>query len=277
MASSTFRFNAPIARRIIDPNFKKTHGLERHLFLVPVRDIPEDLPLDPNARRPNTNKRVYKKVEQSLLDKGVEPGTFHLKNHGIIVVARSVKQLAEDENMYEVKLGDGHGVLDGGHTYKLITKHNKIGDLPENQYVQVEVRVGVPDDWIPELSGGLNTSVQVQDMSLDHLAGAFDWIKKALADEPYFNEIAWSENDPGAYDARDLISLMYLFNIDLFPNDQDELPIAAYEKKSEALKAFENDADHFKRMRPILKDILKLYDTIAKEARDIWNDSKPDA
>jgi hypothetical protein len=276
MASSSFQFRAPIARRIIDPNFKKTHGTERHLFLVPVQAVPDGLPLDPNARRPNTNKRVYKKVEQSLLNKGVEPGTFHLKNHGLIIVARSVKQSAEDEELYEVKLGDGHGILDGGHTYQLITKHKKIGDLPENQYVQIEVRIGLPDEWIPELSGGLNTSVQVQDMSLDHLAGAFDWIKKELQDEPYFTEIAWSENDPGAYDARDIISLMYLFNVDLFPNDQDELPIAAYEKKSEALKAFERDAEHFKRMRPILKDILKLHDIVASSARDIWNDSKQD-
>jgi hypothetical protein len=276
LATSTFQFRAPIARRIIDPNFKKIHGTERHLFLVPVQEVPDDLPLDPNARRPNTNKRVYKKVEQSLLNKGVEPGTFHLKNHGLIIVARSVKQLA-DEDHYEVKLGDGHGILDGGHTYQLITKHKKIGDLPENQYVQIEVRIGLPDEWIPELSGGLNTSVQVQDMSLDHLAGAFDWIKKDLESEPYFKEIAWSENDPGAYDARDIISLMYLFNVDLYPNDQDDLPIAAYEKKSEALKAFERDADNFKRMRPILKDILELHDTIAKQARDIWNESKQDA
>lgn len=274
MVNSTFRFTAPIARRIIDPSFKKTHGMERHVFIVPVREMPEGLPFEANARRPNTKKRVYKLVEKSLLNKLGEPGTFHLKNKGITVVARSVEEVSE--GVYDVKLKKGvHGVLDGGHTYALILKHKNSPHLPEEQYVQVEVRVGVPDDWIPEIAGGLNTSVQVEDMSLDNLAGEFKWLKEHLEDEPYYEEIAWSENDPGAYDARDILSLFYLFNIELFPNDGDEAPIAAYEKKSLVLDAFEENPDSFKRMLPIVKDILVLADTLAKEARDIWNDSNP--
>jgi hypothetical protein len=270
MAIATFRFHAPIARRIADPIFRKLHGTERHILLVPVKDMPDELPFDPNARTPNTNKRVYKKVEQSLLDKNGEPGTFHLKNKGITIVAKSVKQIAEDQ--FDVVLTKGvHGVLDGGHTYSLIAKHKNSPHLPEEQFVQVEIRVGIPDEWIPEIAGGLNTTVQVQDMSLDNLAGAFDWIKRELKSEPYFSEIAWAENDPGTYDARDLIALLYMFNIEVFPIEDDEQPIAAYEKKSTALKAFEKDPDSFKRMRTILKDILLLHDTIAKEARDLWN------
>ena len=277
MANSTFRFHAPIARRIIDPNFKKTHGTERHLFLVPVREMPEGLPFDPNARRPNINKRVYKQIEQSLLNKdGEESGTFHLKNKGITIIAKSVEQIRDDE--YDVKLQkEGHGLLDGGHTYQLIIKHKGDPKLPENQFVQVEVRVGIPDEWIPDIAGGLNTSVQVQDMSLENLAGSFDWIKEHLKGEPYFEEIAWSENDPGDYDARDIVSLMYLFNVELFPNDKDDLPIAAYEKKSNVLNEFKGHAETFKRMRPMLKDILTLHDTIAKDARDLWNESSPGA
>jgi AIPR protein len=274
MATSTFRFRAPIARRIADPLFKKKHGTERHLFLVPVREIPNDMPLDPNARRPNTNKRVYKKVEQSLLNKDGEPGTFHLKNKGLTIVAKSVEQVGDD--LYDVKMVDGlHGVLDGGHTYDLITKHKGKPHLPEEQFVQVEVRVGIPEEWIPEMARGLNTSVQVQDMSLDNLAGAFEWIKEYLEKESYYGEIAWSENDPGEYDARDIVSIMYMFNVDLFPNNKDDLPVAAYEKKSLALKAFEEDPESFKRMKPILKDLLLLHDTIAKEARDLWNEGTP--
>src|SRR5256885_8023184 len=133
MPSSIFRFRAPVARRIIDPVFKKIHGTERHLFLVPVRELPEGLPFDPNARRPNPKKRVYKHVEKSLLNKAGEPGTFHLKNKGITIVAKSVEQVGED--LYDVKLTKGtHAVLDGGHTYALIVKNKNDAQLPENQY-----------------------------------------------------------------------------------------------------------------------------------------------
>ena len=115
MANRAFSFRAPIARRLPDPIFKQL-GLERHLFVAPVQSLPKDLPLDPNARRPNTNRRVYKRVEDSLLNKGTEPGTFHLKNKGITIIAESVVQKANDE--YVVNIGPGHGIVDGGHTYR---------------------------------------------------------------------------------------------------------------------------------------------------------------
>ena len=66
---------------------------------------------------------------------------------------------------------------------------------------------------MPEIAGGLNTSVQVQDMSLDNLEGLFEWIKDELKSEPYFERIAWKENQPGEFDARDIVSLLTKLNI----------------------------------------------------------------
>ena len=264
----SFLFRPFAGRRIPDPNFKKTLGAERHLFLMPVSGLPAGLPFDPNARRPNIRKRVYSDVLKSLKNEDGEPGTFHLKNKGITIIAESVRSRGEDE--YTVKLRKGvHGIVDGGHTYKLI--RDNVDALPDNQYVLVEVRVGIPDKWVPEIAGGLNTSVQVQDMSLDNLAGDFDWLKRIISHENYHDRIAWSENDPGEFDARDLIALLMAFNIDLYPNDHDDHPVSAYEKKSMALKAFDENPRSFKALKPIVKDILVLHDTIAKEARDIWN------
>jgi hypothetical protein len=266
---------APLARRIPDPNFKELHGLERHMFVVPVRSLPKGLPLDPNARRPKTSKRVYQKVESSLFDRDCEPGTFHLKNKGITIIAQSVNQIAKDN--YEIVMLNGvHGIVDGGHTYTLITDAQASSELPENQYVNVEVRIGVPQNWIPDIAGGLNTSVQVQDMSLDNLAGAFQWIKDELKSAPYYSKIAWSENDPGEYDGRDIVSLLAIFNIDLHPNDGDEHPVYGYEKKSVALKSFEERPANFRQMKPILEDILTLHDTIRRDYYFIWN-NQPDA
>ena len=270
MNVETFHFRPVCARRIPDPNFKKTHGVERHLFVMPVKQMPSGISLDPNARNPNIRKLVYQQVERSLLGVDDSPdGTFHLKNKGITIVAESVKQVG---NEYEVLMQSGHhGIVDGGHTYQLITNNRENEDVPDNQFVNVEVRVGVPLGWIPDIAGGLNTSVQVQEMSLDDLKGHFEWLKKILKSEPYYKTIAWSENDRGDFDARDIISLMLLFNVELFPNDKDEHPVTGYEKKSNALKMFEKSSESFKRMAPILKDILVFHDIIRLEARGLWN------
>jgi hypothetical protein len=270
MAIATFRFRPVIARRLPDPNFKKSQNAQRYVFVVPVKSVPEGLPLDPNARRPNTNKRVYQAVEQSLLNQLGEPGTFHLKNKGITIIAREVQQVGD---AWDVKCASGHGIVDGGHTYKLIVDNLTNEDLPEDQFVTIEVRTGIPDDWIPEIAGGLNTSVQVQDMSLDNLKQLFSWIVDELRSEKYFPQIAWSENDPGEYDARDIIGLLMMFNAQQFPNAKDDHPVAAYEKKSAALKLFEEKGESFKQMRGILKDILRLHDIVSSEARDLWNKS----
>lgn len=273
MTQSAFRFFAPIARRLPDPVFHKVHGMERHILVVPVRSMPVDLPFDPNARRPNIARRVYKRVQESLLNNGTEPGTFHLKNKGITIIAKSV-DIDKTKDTYTVRLGDGHGIVDGGHTYQLIMENLENPELPEEQYVTVEVRVGLPDSWIPDVAQGLNTSVQVQDMSLDHLRGLFDWLKEELADEPYYKHIAWSENDPGEFDARDIISLLMAFNVELFPNDRgDEHPVAAYEKKSTALRSFEQEIESYKKMRGLIKDILRFHDIVNKEGPDLWNEN----
>lgn len=269
---NTVSMRAALARRLPDPNFKSIHNMERHLFVVQVGDVPADLPLDPNARSPKTSKRVYQKVRESLLNRDCEPGTFHLKNKGITIVAESVRQV--NDNVYEIKLLNGvHGIVDGGHTHSIIASANQQGETPENQFVNIEVRTGMPDLWIPEIAGGLNTSVQVQDMSLDHLAGNFDWIKEELRKEKYYSKIAWSENEPGEFDARDIIALMAMFSADLHQNEGDDHPVYAYEKKSIALKAFEKHPAFFRNLRPILREILTLHDIVRKEYLVFWNKS----
>lgn len=268
----SFVFLSPYARRIPDPVHKKTHNTERHIFLCRASSLPLGLPYDPNARRPNTNKRVYKTVEDSLLNlpNSGEPNTFHLKNKGITIVAESVEQQGDDS--YVVRLKSGlHGILDGGHTYSLISQHIEARDIPEDQFVQVEVRVGIPDFWIPEIAGGLNTSVQVQNMSLDMLKGAFSWLQNELRDQSYYEQIAWRENDSGEYDARDIISFLLALNVELYPQDKTDCPVVAYSSKSKSLDMFESKGDSFLRMKDMVKDILILWDTISFEAAEIWN------
>lgn len=275
MLKVTHIFRPTIARRIPDPVFKKEFGTERHIFVMNVKDIPLDIGTDPNARNPNINKQVYKVVENSLLNRqeGSEPNSFHLKNKGITIIAKSVEQTGE--NVYSVAFDNhNHGIVDGGHTYALISKHIKENDLPENQFVSVEIRTGIQQHWVQDISGGLNTGVQVQAMSLDNLAGLFGKIKDELCKSGFDKKVAWSENDEGEINARDIISIMLCFNIEIYPNTGTDHPVEAYTSKAAALKKFEDKTDSFNRMTPIIKDILFLYDEVCYGAGIIWNEGK---
>jgi hypothetical protein len=270
--SQRFVFHAPYARRLPDPIFKDSLGIDRHILFVPVTEVPEGLPMDANARVPNIRKRVYKDIEASLLNEDGEPGTFHLKHKGITLVASKVEALDKETFAVTVK-DEEQGILDGGHTYTLITKDRGLAPVPSNQWVKFEILTNIPPEWIPEIAGGLNTSVQVQPMSLDNLAHDFDWVKAELKNEPYFDDIAWKENEGGEFDARDLVSFLTCFNIALFPNTSDVQPVMAYEKKSLSLKQFEERPQDYKRLRPILKDILCLHDTIRCDSKRYWNEA----
>ncbi len=265
-----FMLPARIARRLPDPVLDKEWGITRHILYVPVRAVPEGIPLDPNARTPNLRKRMYRQVEESLLDKGENwPGTFHLKHKGITMIAHSVDAAGEDN--YTVSIKEGEGIVDGGHSYQLILNHKDDDELPEEQVVKFEILCGVPNDWIADIAGGLNTSIQVQPKSLDNLAGKFNWLKEDLSEEPYADRIAWRENDEGVYDVLYLLSLLTCFNIFAYPNDGDGQPVVAYEKKTEVLKQFERNPDQYKRLRPIVKSIFELHDRIGYESKDIYN------
>lgn len=264
-----FQFKCAYARRIPDPNFKKKYGMENYAFLMRCKDVPEGIGTEPNARNPNIKKLTYQKVAESLLEEdGDDRGTFHLKNKGITIIADAVRTKGNDQ--YEITLdSSAHGIVDGGHTYAII-QANK-ADIPDDQYVRVDIRVGVVEQtWIPMISRGLNTAVQVQEMSLKNLGTSFNWLKQTL--KAKHELIAWTENEAGKHmDARDLIAIMCLLNPILFPNSTSQNPMIAYTSKEKALSLFTNNEAAFRAMQPILLQVLKLHDTISFTARDVWN------
>jgi AIPR protein len=275
-AVSSVEFRSQFARRIPDPVFRD-QGVERHILFVNAREVPKGLPDSPNARVPNIRRTVYKEVRESLLS---GDGKFHLKHKGITLIASSVTKKG-DSQVYTVTFDKDQGLVDGGHSYQLLTLDDLQKDIPENQFVKFEILTDVPSAWNADIAGGLNTSVQVQDMSLDNLKGDFDWLKKILKKEKYYSKIAWRENEDGDVDARDLVSLLLMFNVHLFKNDLgagDTQPVIAYEKKSAALKMYEQDmrdggTKSFKKLAPIVRDIFTLHDVIGSDARYQWNES----
>lgn len=266
----SFTLPAPVARRMPEP-FPSEHPVVRHIMYVPVQAFPEGLArrLEPNARtaQGDLGKRVYREVQKSLRDEDVAAeGIFHLKHSGITMLARSVKEV--DRETYEVVLGPKDGIVNGGHSAALLVETD---DLPENQVVKIEILVGVPDEWIVDIAGGLNTSIQVQAKSLDDLAGKFDWLKDELSGEAYADKIAWREAQPGVHDVIYLLAILGCFNIFDYPNNGAKHPVWAYGRKIGLLKQFEGDPNTFHRLRPIAKDVFYLHDKISATAGPLYN------
>jgi hypothetical protein len=246
-----------------------------------VADLPPGLPKDPNPRAQNIDRGIWRDIKKHLLNEEGTPNTFHLKNKGITIIAERVEKRSEDE--YELIIAPGQGIVDGAHTYDLdIQCQNEIKELnktrngdepPIAQFVKLEILTGVPSDLGPEIAGGLNTAVQVQQMSLADLRGKFDWMKDELQNAPYHGEIAFRENENATFDARDIVVILELFNIVDFPNDKDEHPVRAYMSKAQVLANYLASPGKYQNLRPIIKDVLSLHDLISMQARDKHNET----
>lgn len=264
MATRSAKLHVANARRQTPPGGGPG---ERHTFLMKVSDVP-DLPLDPNPRGQRIDRGIYRQVKDSLL---TNDGYFLWKNHGITILAETVRKI--DDVTYEIEMESvHHGIVDGGHTFSIIRE--AVGEDSQSldqQSVEVRVFTGIVPEELDavEVAGALNTTMQVQEMSLANLAGKFDWLKNLLEKERYFDKIAWRENEKAAYDARDLVVLIDMFNVRRFPANSEDHPTRAYNNKGEVLKDYVKDPALYERFEPIVKDILVLFDTISLEGPKI--------
>jgi hypothetical protein len=279
MSATSHKLRVVEARRVKHPTYSQ---IEKHTFTVRAKDMPSGIRTDANARdATGLNRRVYREVNESLFNRFAFPGIFDLMNKGITILADKVRRI--DDHTYELDLVDGQGIVDGGHTYKIICDAQDDPNLPDDQHVDVHVRTGVDEEMISEIARGLNTGMQVKQHSLDDLADKFEWVKEELQGEAYFKSIAWRESDKGDYDVRDLIAVMEALNVIDFPNDSGTHPIQAYEKWSVPAEKFSKDADEFKkapekskyyRLRPILKEALTLFDLVRHDFYEVYNGKK---
>lgn len=267
------------ARRVNDPNFPNA---VEHIFTVNVLDLPQ-LPLGANPRQQNTNKRIYKEVESSLLNELGTRNAFLGKNLGIYASAESVEKRNEHE--YVVAFGEGESVLDGldgvingGHTATIIWENQptirQMTDEGDDvaQYVKLHVRVGYPREVLADMAGALNTTLQVPAYSLAEHADRFDWIHEAIDGRPYESAIAFKENVKADVYVLDVLAMLDLFNTAEYPNNKSKHPTVAYHQKSVVLERYLRDSKPFKRLAPILNDILVLHDVIAEEGYQKYNE-----
>ncbi len=235
-----------------------------------------DLPLEKtNPREQKLTTAVAKDIASSLRRRD---GKFHMLNRGITL---SVAEADYDNKKEALRLvfddEDVHGIIDGGHTYRIIrqvvsspdewTVCPDSADETKPQFVRLEVLTGLDRNLIIDLAETRNTSVQVDDRSLLNLAHKFIWLKEELRD--WSDVIQYKMFGPEPFSVRDVIALMTLFNVEKY-NEKNH-PLDAYVSKARVLSTFEDNAADYEALRPVLRDILQMYDFIRYYARDQYN------
>lgn len=262
------------SRRFPDPlnsqQNDEPYNIEHNIILCRAIDVPSGISKKPNPREQRIDWGIYKDIQASLEDGG-DP-SFHLKNKGITILAHKV-DYSEDKRVTTINLSENDGIVDGAHTYEIVLRAQSKGGCPDNQYVKFEVITGVPSRMAVDITGGLNTAVQVQEASLANLEGRFEWIKGIIKGAPYEPEIAFKQNEKGEFDIRDIIAFLTIFNV-----ENKELkgrnPKEAYTSKSACLNLYQKDQATYEMLKPILKDILYLHDYIHIKSKEIYNKEK---
>ena len=282
------------ARKIPHPNSKIT-PLNKLSLLMRCENLPESIPFDPNPREANErsrNKKIYKAVKQSLLGESeYGSGFFDLMNRGIVILAKSVEFIEKDEqgnSVFKLDIPEGYGLADGGHTYKIISEvnsDNQLRELMKNHNQHVEVRVfEIPDlneadTLIPAIGSGLNSSLQVDEMSIANLDGKFDNFKSTL--ENRFNEsienwpttkdyeglFGWKQTDIAYMDAKEAATIISVMDEELWGNGS---AVGAYSSPTNTLTKILR-GQRLDKYLSIAGDVLELYNVIQRDFREKYN------
>ncbi|MEQ1606898.1 MAG: AIPR family protein [Pyrinomonadaceae bacterium] len=244
--------------------------------LVNVYNLPMNLPLDPDPRRPKTTGKVPPRIESSLR---TNDGKFHLLNRGITI---SAEKAEFDNKIGELILtlpdGDGqYGIIDGGHTFHTIVRvlakeakarelltHDELESMPlefSDQYVHLEILEKV-ESHLADIAEARNFSVELKGWTLANYRGDFDWLLNAIGRVDADKIIRVSENDEQPVPILDVVQILGAVNPTLFP---DEKPAQdAYKTAGKILGYLidEDDPYKFKKLSKISKDVLRLYDYV---------------
>lgn len=271
MSNKKIDLDVQAYRRMPNPYDMKdpSGGVESYVLQVDVTKIPEGISLETNPREQNMRTKVAKKIKEGLLDSSTP---FHILNRGILISAHDIT-FDNKNSKVTIDMGDNpiiYGIVDGGHTYKTILENKEsVKDQSLKQYVRIEILTGI-EDIFQSVADSRNTSTQVTDKAIAELNKKFEpIIKESLSDEPYADKIAYRENEEAPIDISDILSLMYMFNIEKFTG-KDTLPIQSYSAKASTLRSYLKEYDEhgatpenpYYKMKDILPDIIELADEI---------------
>jgi hypothetical protein len=275
-------------RSIKDPTNENTRIVHA---LVNINDLPQDIPLDPDPRRPKDQGAVPKRILNSLK---TNDGRFHLLNRGITI---SVKHYEFDNKKNILTLvvpqdDDKYGIIDGGHTYDVITKtvteeRNRLRALAENdtsgegnnsfdgrvfddQFVHLEVLERI-ENHLADIAEARNFSVQLKAWSLANYRDEFEWLLEALGKDYAKKTIKVSENDEQPVGILDIIQVLSAINPTLYAEEKPAQE--AYKNAGKLLDYFiaPDDKYGFKKLAPVSRGILNLYDYVRYNFGKMYN------
>jgi hypothetical protein len=278
MKDKQVQFLAKSACRVYQDNDDKK---QIWTLTLAVKDLPQGFPYGPNARNADLSAKPAKAMLKTL---EAEPKQFIYYNNGIMLVVESLQAKRVDGGDFEVVVEYsepdeetedfvGHGVLNGGHTYKalmhaLYGSHKPRESYPnvEQAHVQITVAVGIEEDSVAGISRARNLSKAVPDYALKNLEGDWQEIEKFLP-ESYRANIIFKPNEfeddidknPN-YTVVDLVQRLALLNNELFDFRKDNHPTSAYSGKGSLVTKWDNKK--YEKILPLLEDILWLEEKI---------------
>lgn len=287
------QFKVKSFKKFDDPYTAKSKP-SKYQFFVNAKELPEDLDdwLGVNPREQKTSTDVAKDIKKSLLSSDKD---FHMLNRGLLISSESISY-DNSNNECELVLSDPekHGIVDGGHTFKIVVQNRD--KISVDKYINIEVIIGT--NSIETLAEARNTSVAVDDKSIENLRGSFDTIKRLIStqkvrDNIFYSRVAFKQNefwgsksDTNIIDVREIIAIINMFNPHLYSPTEVPHPIQSYSGKEASLNKFlkltapnSKNADDPKyrdkvilEMEDIIPDLFKLWDIIEVEFPDVSKD-----
>ena len=255
-------------------------------MFVRVEDIPGDFP-DENVRSTtdSQSKQVYKELRETLLGDDGQEGSFVFKNLGIRVLAEG---FSHDEKTGIVTLKNAR-TPNGAHTLTIVkSTQDELRSKNEQrvangfkeivQCLDIRVDVGTPVDWETEIVQANNNTVGVKKLALAENKNLFDWMKVSLKEGPedFAELVDFKDEGSKEINISDLLCVLSLFNVGVWPNEGYNHPVSGYSSAHTIAKLYldeskKEELSNWRRLAPILKDILILRDMISSQARDLYN------
>jgi hypothetical protein len=235
-------------------------------MFLPVSQVPllrrvgGKTPWTAEPRYGSANSQMGKMIAYSLREG--EPGDFHLKNRGILVVADVGKLEHDTLSLSFDDDAEKRGVADGGTTITSIVSVLDEGPLEgsDKQFVNLRVLCGAWDnESVEAIADGVNTSRQVSAFALANFGDNFEWLKTALAKLPngvkvqYFDG-EYDDNGGAAFTVDDVLQVLTLVITDA--------PQKAYVSKKYCLDEFKKNPGGYKRYASVVVDLLKMTECI---------------
>lgn len=272
MTKETFKVAA--VRTIKSPSGQ---NITTYIVWINFADLPSDISLDVNPRKPKMNTAVAKELIRAVMD---TDSIFDINNRGIVITAKDFK-FNTATSTASLDLGDNsaiYGILDGGHTYTAIVQNrdNVPTDVLKTKFVKAEIIVGEDVDVLA-LADARNTSIQVSDIALFELDDKFDIVKEAIQSESYSKDVAYKDNDDKRIPVVELLKLMFMLNIHRFPDDSTA-PVQAYSAKASVFKDYRKEFDKsenvYLKLAPLLPTLVTLYEKIVVDLPEKYREFK---